>query len=71
MWNSLLVIYAALIIPTVFSILVGMNILVWARNRINYPFIFELELRTVIDSREYLEVRIKLWTHFLMIRSLF
>ncbi|KAK0474204.1 EXS family-domain-containing protein [Armillaria novae-zelandiae] len=39
----------------IFSLLVGLNILVWARARINYVFIFELDYRTQLDHREYFE----------------
>lgn len=33
-------VYAILFVPTFFSLLVGANLLVWARARINYVFIF-------------------------------
>ena len=39
-WDQLLFIYAILGVPVLFSILVGLNLLVWARLRINYGFIF-------------------------------
>ena len=38
--SSLLYVYAILFLPTLFSLLVGLNILVWSRSRINYAFIF-------------------------------
>lgn len=56
-WAALLQVYAALSIPVVFSLLVGLNLIAWTRARINFIFIFELDARTVIDSREYIEVR--------------
>jgi len=39
-WDGLLFFYGILFIPVLFSILVGLNLLVWARSRINYTFIF-------------------------------
>ncbi|KAH6918027.1 SPX domain-containing protein, partial [Coprinopsis sp. MPI-PUGE-AT-0042] len=39
-WEALMMVYAVLLIPTVFSALVGLNLLVWAKSRINYVFIF-------------------------------
>lgn len=57
-WRSLLEVYSALAIPVVFSVLLGLNMVAWARKRLNYVFIFELDLRTVIDPREYFEVRV-------------
>jgi len=51
---SLLYIYAILFLPTLFSLLVGLNILVWSRSRINYAFIFgewiPSNASTVFDS---------------------
>ncbi|KAF7360315.1 Signal transduction protein [Mycena venus] len=54
-WDGLLFIYGVLAVPTVFALLVGLNLLVWARARINYVFIFELDLRTRLDHREYFQ----------------
>jgi hypothetical protein len=39
-WDGLLFIYAVLAIPVFFSLLIGLNLLVWARARINYVFMF-------------------------------
>ncbi|KAH7923430.1 hypothetical protein BV22DRAFT_1015396 [Leucogyrophana mollusca] len=39
-WNILLFIYSILLIPTLFVLLIGLNVLVWAQERINYAFIF-------------------------------
>ncbi|KJA15596.1 hypothetical protein HYPSUDRAFT_362505 [Hypholoma sublateritium FD-334 SS-4] len=39
-WNVLLYIYGILLVPLLFSFLVGLNLLVWADSRINYVFIF-------------------------------
>ncbi|KAL0960089.1 hypothetical protein HGRIS_011733 [Hohenbuehelia grisea] len=54
-WDALLFIYGILFIPTIFSLLVGVNLLVWSLSRINYVFIFELDVRTKLDHREYFE----------------
>ncbi|KAG8819078.1 hypothetical protein FRC19_010139 [Serendipita sp. 401] len=55
-WAALLQIYLAFFIPVVFGLLVSLNLIVWAHVRINYIFIFELDVRTVVDSREYAEL---------------
>jgi uncharacterized membrane protein len=39
-WEALLYIYAILAIPVIFATMVGINLMVWARARINYGFIF-------------------------------
>ena len=39
-WDGLMFIYGIFFVPTFFSLLVGANLLVWARARINYVFIF-------------------------------
>lgn len=39
-WDGLLFVYGVLLIPVVFSLLVGINLLVWSHSRINYIFIF-------------------------------
>lgn len=53
----MLQVYATLGIPVTFSLLVGINLIAWVRARINYMFIFGLNLRTVMDYREYFEVK--------------
>lgn len=55
-WGALMLVYATLFVPTLFVSLVGLNLVVWARSRINYVFIFELETMTALDYREYFEV---------------
>ncbi|CAE6448441.1 unnamed protein product [Rhizoctonia solani] len=55
-WPSLLQVYAALSIPVIFVLLVGLNLVAWAQARINFVFIFGLDVRTVIDAREYIEL---------------
>ncbi|KAG6336987.1 hypothetical protein ID866_2088 [Astraeus odoratus] len=42
--------------PVLMLLLVGLNINVWARERINYAFIFELDLKSRMDPRKYFEV---------------
>jgi len=39
-WEALLFVYGVLFVPVLFTLLVGFNILAWARARINYVFIF-------------------------------
>lgn len=39
-WDIILFIYSILLIPTLLALLVGLNLVVWARERINYVFIF-------------------------------
>lgn len=39
-WEALMIVYGVLLVPTLFGILVGLNLLVWAKSRINYVFIF-------------------------------
>lgn len=55
-WNIILFIYSILLIPMLLALLVGLNLIVWARERINYVFIFELDLRSRLDHREYFEL---------------
>ncbi|KAJ3552867.1 hypothetical protein NM688_g3924 [Phlebia brevispora] len=55
-YDGLLFVYGILFTPVLFSILVGINILVWSRTRINYVFIFELDVKTKLDHREYFEI---------------
>ncbi|PPR01240.1 hypothetical protein CVT24_006004 [Panaeolus cyanescens] len=71
-WDALLFIYGLLFIPTLFSLLIGVNLLVWSRSRINYSFIFgivffsprllELEVITQLDHREYFEDFLMDWS---------
>jgi hypothetical protein len=43
-WDALLFIYSVFFVPVVFALLVGLNLLVWSRSRINYTFIFGANL---------------------------
>ncbi|KAG6379562.1 EXS family-domain-containing protein [Boletus reticuloceps] len=55
-WDILLYIYSILTVPILLSLLIGVNILVWTRKRINYAFIFELNPRSRLDHHEYFEL---------------
>lgn len=55
-WQGLLFVYAVLLLPVLFSLLVGVNLLVWSRSRINYVFIFG-ELRLCIKGLRGLRIR--------------
>lgn len=55
-WDIILFIYSIFLIPTLLALLVGLNLVVWARERINYVFIFELNVRSRLDHREYFEL---------------
>ena len=39
-WDVLLYVYGIFFVPAVFAMLVGFNVWVWRRSRINYQFIF-------------------------------
>jgi hypothetical protein len=39
-WAVLLQVYGGFLLPVVLALLVGANVLVWKRHRINYVFIF-------------------------------
>ncbi|KAI0701367.1 SPX domain-containing protein [Cytidiella melzeri] len=54
--DGLLYVYSIFLIPVLFILLVGVNILGWHRARINYVFIFEFDLKTKLDYREFFEV---------------
>ncbi|TFY58647.1 hypothetical protein EVJ58_g6292 [Rhodofomes roseus] len=67
-WDGLLFVYGIFAVPIIFSCLIGINLLVWHNARINYVFIFELDLRTKLDHREYFEsirrwIDSRQWTH--------
>lgn len=55
-WQSILHVYGILFLPAIYPLLVSLNIFGWARFRINYVFIFELDTRTRLDMHEYLEL---------------
>lgn len=39
-WDALLLVYATFTIPLLFTLLIGVNVLVWSKARINYILIF-------------------------------
>jgi hypothetical protein len=51
-WNGLLFVYGVLLIPVLFSLLIGINLLVWSRSRINYVFIFGMNSRQELTMRD-------------------
>ncbi|KAG0023620.1 hypothetical protein BGZ80_008792 [Entomortierella chlamydospora] len=55
-WDYLLLIYAGLLVPILFSCLVGVNMYAWTKARINYKFIFEFDPRDNLDFHEYFEL---------------
>ena len=61
-FDSLYYIYSILLIPTLFSLLVGLNILGWSKARINYVFIFgasRVQARVVYDLTPLAELDVK------------
>ncbi|CDZ97259.1 Predicted small molecule transporter [Phaffia rhodozyma] len=55
-WGPLLQVYAAMYLPVLFAMLFYLNLTVWSDSRINYQFIFEFDLRSVLNYRQYLEI---------------
>ncbi|KAF4583455.1 hypothetical protein EYR38_002206 [Pleurotus pulmonarius] len=56
-WDALLFVYGMLLIPVLFSLLVGLNLLVWSRSRINYVFIFGMHVPSVGINTSYTQDR--------------
>ncbi|CAG8446322.1 7582_t:CDS:10 [Acaulospora morrowiae] len=52
----LMQLYAGMGLPIIFSLMIGINMFVWTRARINYKFIFEFDPRDNIDYHQYLEI---------------
>jgi hypothetical protein len=50
MWDGLMLVYATFFVPVFFSLIVGLNLLVWSRSRINHVFIFGQLLRQLGDD---------------------
>ncbi|KAG6377931.1 EXS family-domain-containing protein [Boletus reticuloceps] len=50
-WNILLVIYSIFFIPVLMALLIGINVLVWARSKINYVFIFSMIIGNTLNFR--------------------
>ncbi|KAJ9105328.1 hypothetical protein QFC21_001696 [Naganishia friedmannii] len=53
--DGLLVVYATLFLPVIFGMLFELNLTAYVSARINYPFIMELDVRTALDHRQFLE----------------
>jgi len=55
-WRSLLIVYAVEMIPTLFSLLFGLNLLGWSAVRINTVFIFEFDSGNALEPVQYFEL---------------
>lgn len=55
-WNALLEVYATFFLPVLFGMLFQLNLSAYVAARINYTFIMEIDLRTAIDYRQFLEI---------------
>ncbi|SPO28825.1 related to putative phosphate transporter 1 [Ustilago trichophora] len=55
-WQGLLRVYGAEFIPTLFALLFGLNLAWWHAVRINTVFIFEWDVRTTMDHRQFFEI---------------
>jgi hypothetical protein len=49
-------VYSALFLPVLFGMLFELNLSAYVAARINYGFIMELDIRTAIDHRQFLEI---------------
>lgn len=56
LWQSLLRVYGAEFLPTVFALMFGLNLLVWHHARVNTVFIFEWDIRHSLDYHQYFEL---------------
>lgn len=52
----MLVLYATFFLPVLFAMLFELNLTAYVSARINYPFIMELDVRTALDHRQFLEI---------------
>ncbi|SCZ99268.1 BZ3500_MvSof-1268-A1-R1_Chr3-1g05915 [Microbotryum saponariae] len=55
-WEALMQLFGAMFLPIFFSVLFFLNLSVWAKTRINYILIFELDIRTRLDVHQFIEV---------------
>jgi xenotropic and polytropic retrovirus receptor 1 len=73
-WESLLLIYGAIFIPVALALLVGVNLWVWSKSRINYAFIlgllFDMDYPPLVNlSFAELDSRTKLdWQEYFEVR---
>jgi hypothetical protein len=51
-WDGLLFVYGVLLILVLFSLLIGINPLVWSRSRTNYVSIFGMNSRQELTMRD-------------------
>lgn len=54
--DGLLQVYGTLFLPVLFGMLFELNLTAYVSARINYPFIMELDVRTALDHRQFLEI---------------
>lgn len=55
-WDILLFLYGLIFVPVLYSVLLGINLVVWVTSRINYIFIFDLDVSSRLDYRQYFEI---------------
>lgn len=56
LWQSLMRVYGAEFLPIFFALLFGLNLAVWHHSRINTVFIFEWDVRHVLDYHQFFEL---------------
>ncbi|SGY45788.1 BQ5605_C001g00338 [Microbotryum silenes-dioicae] len=55
-WEALMQLFGAMFLPIFFSVLFFLNLSVWAKARINYILIFELDIQTRLDVHQFIEI---------------
>ncbi|MCO5589729.1 hypothetical protein L7F22_043697 [Adiantum nelumboides] len=56
LWDQLMRVYGAEFLPTLFALLFGLNLAVWHHARVNAIFIFEWDVRHVLDFHQFFEL---------------
>lgn len=56
LWDQLMRAYGAEFLPTLFALLFGVNLAVWHYSRVNAVFIFEWDVRHVLDFHQFFEL---------------
>lgn len=56
LWDQLMRVYGAELLPTLFALLFGLNLAVWHHARVNAVFIFEWDVRHVLDFHQFFEL---------------
>lgn len=46
-WDGLLFLYGTFLVPILFALLLGINLMVWSRSSINYVFIFGMNISVI------------------------